>query len=187
MKTIKNSVIGLAAVTFLVALAGIFLNVKSSATITTGVPFGGNDNGAIQTWAFPQTIIGGMSLSNAPSPIDVSQFDTCTVFMATTNAYANACTNTLTLYRSIDATALTEETVAYKVIQIPCPAAAYTLFQTNINVPDIAGVGFLWATLAPNADSASTTNGTGVGYAGITNAAFPFQVGVATKIKHALR
>ena len=182
MKTIKN-IIGLAVVTGIVALASVSL-----ASITTGVPFGGNDNGNVSTWAFPQTIIGGMSSSNAPSPIDVSEFDTCTVFVATTNAYANPCTNTLTLYRGLDATASTEETVAYKVIQVPCPAASYTLFQTNINVPDLAGEGYLWAALAPNANSVSaTTNGSGNGYAGITNNTFPFQAGVTTKIKHAPR
>ena len=176
MKTSFKYIIGLAVVAALVALASVY---TSNAAISTGVPFGANDSGAVQLWAFPATFIGGASATNAPNPLDISQIQQCTVFFETTNAYATAQTNTLTLYRAVDNSGLTEETTAYKSIPIVC-AAGWTHFETNLVYSDIAGQGFLYASLSVMTNATTTNGAGGAGYT-YTNAAFSLQAGISQK------
>lgn len=150
-------------------------------------PFGANDNGSLLLWAFPQTIVGGQASTNAPTGIDISAFHEVTVFITTTNAYAGASTNVIALYRGLNTTWASAETSAYKTIQVVVPGTSYLNLQTNLVNTDIAGQGFLFANLTVNANSVLTTNGSGVGYLGLTNTSFPFTAGVSEKILHQLR
>ena len=183
MKTFLNKII--IGVGLLLAVSIIPLQAQLPGFLQS--PFGGNDNGALQTWAFPQTIIGAQSSTNAPAAIDISAFHEVTVFISTTNAYVNVATNALVLYRGLSSSWAGAETTAYKTIDIIVPAGSYFNLQTNLANTDIAGQGYLFATLTVNANSALTTNGSGVGYLGKTNTSFPFTAGVSEKVLHSLR
>ena len=183
MKNLFNKItIG---VGLLLAVSTISLQAQLPGFLSN--PFGANDNGSLQLWAFPQTIIGGQGSTNAPTGIDISAFHEVTVFITTTNAYSNVSTNNIALYRGLNATWASAETTAYKTIQVVVPATSYLNLQTNLVPTDISGQGFLFANLTVNANSVLSTNGSGVGYSGVTNTSFPFTAGVSEKILHQLR
>lgn len=172
-----NKIITLAAILTVSSIA--------QATITTGVPFGGNDNGNIQMFSgLTNTVVGGAPLLTS-APLDVSQFDSVTLFLNTTN-WGVASTNILKLYRNIDGTLTTTETTAYATYNVVLAAGSITMWQTNLYGNDIVGQGYLVLSLTNNATGATTTNGSGGAGFTFTNA-IPSQIGIATKIKHALR
>ena len=173
----------------LVVGLAVALTTSAFATLTTSA-IGGNDSASLQMFGVTNTLspatVYGSGATGYGGYVDVSQFDSVTLFLVTTNASAAPSTNTFTIKRALDNSGLTTETATYATFTVAIPATSYMVWQTNLLVADIAGQGYLTLGSLTNSSIAGTNGSGGYAAAGTTNN-FPLQIGVMEKIKHALR
>lgn len=151
-----------------------------------GPVFGGNDNGAIQTFNVTNSLAAGAVIPAGclGNSVDVSAFENATIWLSSTNPYTAPATNVFKLMRGIGTNATAFETTGYRTCTVIVPGQTNVFWMTNLVAADMGGFGYLKIGSLTNTSAAVIDTNLDIGFISTNN---QLQIGVSTKVLHSLR